>query len=202
MKKLLGYFIKGLLFITPIAVTIYVFYMVFDWVDGLLHIPLPGVGFVTTIILVTAVGYLLSGIFGRGVLNLLDSALKNIPFIKLVYTSLKDLTGAFAGEKKIFDRPVMVALAPLSAGLPAGLPESNIKILGFITRDDLTGLDANLKDNVAVYVPQAYNFAGNLIIVHKDQVTPINKPGPEVMALIVSAGISGNPSDNKPESVI
>lgn len=192
MKKLLGYFIKGLLFIVPIAATIYVFYLVFDWVDGLLHIPLPGVGFVATILLITAVGYLLSGILGRGVLNLVDSALKNIPFIKLVYTSLKDLTGAFAGEKKIFDRPVLVTFLPQSDVHPVRDGVSNgAKIIGFITRDDLTGLGANLKDYVAVYVPQAYNFAGNLIIVHKDQVTPINKPGPEVMALIVSAGISG-----------
>ncbi|MFA5793660.1 MAG: DUF502 domain-containing protein [Candidatus Brocadiia bacterium] len=198
MKKMLGYFIKGLLFIVPIAATVYVLYLVFNWVDGLLHIPLPGVGFVATILLVTAVGYLLSGIFAGSILNLIDRAFKHIPLIKLIYTSIKDLTGAFTGEKKMFDRPVLVSLSS----------ESSVRVLGFITRDDLAelGLSASrptgqagldLKDHVAVYVPQAYNFAGNLIIVCKDQVTPINKNGPEVMKFIVSAGISGSSADAK-----
>ncbi|MFH1228388.1 MAG: DUF502 domain-containing protein [Planctomycetota bacterium] len=187
MRKILGYFVNGLLFIVPIAVTVYALYLVFNWVDGLLHIPLPGVGFVATILLVTAVGYLLPGFFGRSVLNLIDSAFKHIPLIKLVYTSIKDLTGAFTGDKKMFDRPVLVSL----------LPESNAKVLGFITRDDLAELGLDLKDHVAVYMPQSYNFSGNLIIVHKDQITPINKNGPEVMKFIVSAGISGSHANNK-----
>ncbi len=181
MKKLFGYFIKGLLVVVPLAVTIYVIYVVFTGVDGLLHIPfpIPGIGFIATIILITLIGYLASGIFIRGLMKMLDNLVTRIPLIKLIYSSLKDLMKAFIGEKKMFDRPVLVKLSG----------ESDIKVIGFITRDNLESL--GIKDSVAVYLPQAYNFAGNLIIVPRHQVQPIDKNGPEVMAFIVSAGLSG-----------
>ncbi|MBI4713363.1 MAG: DUF502 domain-containing protein [Planctomycetes bacterium] len=179
MKRLLSYFIQGLLFLAPIAATLWIVYIILNWIDGLLHIPIPGVGFVATLVIITFVGFLVSRIFSKGLLHLVDSAFSRVPFIKLVYSSVKDLIGAFTGKKKIFDRPVLVAL----------LPQSNVRVLCFITRDDLSSL--GLAGDVAVYVPQAYNFAGNLIIVPKNQVTPIDKPGSEVMAFIVSAGISG-----------
>ena len=61
-------------------------------------------------------------------------------------------------------------------------------ITGFVTRDDLSLLGLN--DDVAVYLPQSYNFAGNLIIVPRDRVVPIAAPASVVTALIVSGGIS------------
>jgi uncharacterized membrane protein len=70
------------------------------------------------------------------------------PIIKLLYTSAKDLMGVFVGEKKFFDKPVLVSL----------LPDSETKVIGFITREDLNSL--GLSGSVAVYMPQAYNFAG------------------------------------------
>jgi uncharacterized membrane protein len=189
MKKLFGYFIRGLLVSAPLAATVYVVYIVFNWVDGWLRIPYPGVGFVATIILITLVGFLASGLFFRGLMKMLDAQVSRIPLIKLIYSSLKDLMKAFIGEKKMFDRPVLVKLYDSSEAM----------VIGFITRDDLSMLglptapagQAGIKDSVAVYLPQSYNFAGNLIIVPRHQVQPIDKNGPEVMAFIVSAGLSG-----------
>ena len=60
--------------------------------------------------------------------------------------------------------------------------------MGFITQENLEFL--GIKDHVAVYVPQSYNFAGNLLVFHKSQIQPINKPGGDIMTFIVSAGIS------------
>ena len=163
----------------PLAATLYVVWVVFNWVDGWLRIPYPGVGFVATIILITLVGFLASGLFFKGLMNILDAQVTRIPLVKLIYSSLKDLMKAFIGEKKMFDRPVLVKLYDTSEAM----------VIGFITRDDLSML--GIKDSVAVYLPQAYNFAGNLIIVPRNQVQPIDKNGPEVMAFIVSAGLSG-----------
>ncbi|MEW6027440.1 MAG: DUF502 domain-containing protein, partial [Planctomycetota bacterium] len=151
-------------------------YFVFVKIDGLLHIPIPGIGFIATIVFITFIGLLASSILTKGLVKMLDNLFNKIPFIKLVYSSLKDLMKAFVGEKKMFDRPVLVSLS------------CSAKVIGFITSDDLEWLD--IKDSVAVYMPQAYNFAGNLIIVPKNQVTPIDKDGGEVMAFIVSAGLS------------
>ncbi|MFH1230587.1 MAG: DUF502 domain-containing protein [Planctomycetota bacterium] len=194
MKKLLSYFLKGLLFVVPFAVTIYVVYIIFIKIDGLLHIPIPGIGFIATLILITFVGFLTSIIITKRLLNMMDKVFNQLPFVKLLYSSIKDLMKAFVGNKKIFDKPVLLTLSLGSArdkwngesAEPSS--DSNIRVLGFITRDDLDSL--GIKDSVAVYLPQAYNFAGNLLIVHRSQITPVNKNGSEVMAFIISAGIT------------
>lgn len=179
MKRLMSYFLKGLLFVVPSVVTIYVVYVVFIKIDGILHISIPGVGFVITLFLIILVGFFASNILAKSVLKIIDNIFKRLPFVKLLYSSAKDLMDAFVGDKKIFDKPVLVTL----------FSDSNVKILGFITKENLDTL--GIQNSVAVYIPQAYNFAGNLLIVPLDRLTPIDKDGPEVMAFIVSAGITG-----------
>jgi len=186
MKKLFLYFLKGLLFTVPLGVTIYVVYMVFRFIDDLLPIKTPGLGFVVTIIIITIIGFLSSVVFTKGLLGLIDMAFNKLPFIKLLYSALKDLMGALAGEKKVFNKPVMVTL----------LPQSNAKVFGFITREDLNTF--GLKEHISVYLPQAYNIGGNLIMVTKEQVTLLDKDGSEVMAFILSAGVTGSENIKQP----
>ncbi|MBI4835524.1 MAG: DUF502 domain-containing protein [Planctomycetes bacterium] len=178
MKKLAGYFLKGLLFTIPLVITIYVVYELFLKIDGILNIPIPGLGFIVTLICITIIGFMVSTILTKGLLSFIDRIFYRLPFIKLLYSSLKDLMNALAGDKKMLDKPVMVKLS-----------NPDIKVLGFITAESLDII--NVKDHVAVYLPQAYNFAGNLIICPKENVIPINKDGAEMMKFIVSAGISG-----------
>ncbi|MEK7449369.1 MAG: DUF502 domain-containing protein [Planctomycetota bacterium] len=202
MKKLLGYFVKGLLFVAPVVVTIYVIWIILAKIDRLSPFPpitipikgeptpLPGVGVVVVLALITLIGFLASNIFTRWMLNIVNNIFRKLPLVKLLYTSLRDLIGAFVGDKKIFDKPVLVKL----------WPESETKVLGFMTRESLDFLSAKgtdpsfgggLKEQVAVYLPQSYNFSGNLMIVHRSQVILLNKDSAEVMTFIVSAGVSG-----------
>jgi len=78
--------------------------------------------------------------------------------VKLLYTSIKDLIAAFMGEKKRFDQPVIVTLTP----------GGHAEAIGFVTRSSMEFI--GLMDSVAVYFPQSYNFAGNLLVFPKDQV--------------------------------
>jgi uncharacterized membrane protein len=100
-----------------------------------------------------------------------------MPITRLLYSSIKDFLEAFVGDKKSFERPVFVTL----------MPDSNVKVAGFLTKDNLDSL--GMDDEVAVYLPQSYNFAGNLIVVPKRQVIPINASSSDVMAFIVSGGV-------------
>lgn len=77
-----------------------------------------------------------------------------------------------------FNKPVEVALDA----------DHQVRALGFITRGDLQNL--GLADSVAVYLPQSYNFAGNLLIVTRDRVIPLAADPAEIMKLIVSGGVS------------
>ena len=69
-------------------------------------------------------------------------------------------------------------------------PSSRASVMGFITRDDLTAF--GLADEVAVYLPQSYNFAGNMLLVPRSKLRQVKADSSEVMAFIVSGGITGN----------
>ncbi|MDW7673555.1 MAG: DUF502 domain-containing protein [Bacillota bacterium] len=178
MKQLVSYFLRGLLFTVPLAVTIYVFYAIFTAIDGLLNIPIPGVGFLITLILVIIIGFLTSNIFTQKILAIIDSFFNKLPIVKLIYSSLKDLMGAFVGDKKSFDKPVLVDISA-----------NGVKVVGFVTQEDLSLL--GLEQYVTVYLPQSYNFAGNLIIVPSDKIIPVNLDSSAVMTFIVSGGVVG-----------
>lgn len=185
MQELARNFFEGLFLVVPVAVTIYVVFLVFNFIDGWLNIPIPGIGFILTIGMLVLVGRLASNVFFRGAMGSLEKVLTRTPFVKLVYTSLKDLIEAFMGEKKRFDQPVLVTL----------MPGGHAEAIGFVTRQNLDLL--GLEDRVAVYFPQSYNFAGNLLIVPRGQIRPLNADSADVMAFIVSGGVSGGSTNGK-----
>jgi uncharacterized membrane protein len=179
MNRLLKYFFRGLLFLVPLALTIYIVVESINFLDNIIDVPLPGVGLVIILTIITIFGYLASTLLARPLFDALERALIKIPLVSLIYTSIKDLIGAFVGEKRKFDEPVIV-LMDANTGL---------KKLGFITQEDLNVI--NLPGEVAVYLPHSYNFSGNLYILPRERVTKLEAPGSEVMKFIVSGGVSG-----------
>ncbi len=191
MKRLVRYFFEGLLFIAPIAVTVFLFYKVFVLVDAPLRnvigeavgFTVPGLGFAATIlmaaVILTVTGFLCSNMLTRGLMRLLDRQFDRFPLVKLLHSSIKDLLGAFVGEKKKFDRPVLVTL----------IPGSNVKAIGFVTRRSMESW--GLGGSMAVYLPQSYNFAGNLLVIPREQIEELKVPSGDVMAFVVSGGVTG-----------
>ena len=181
MNDLARNFFEGLFILVPVVVTISVAFFVFEKIDGWLSIPIPGVGFLVTVGLIALTGRFASNVFVQKVFDFVERMLTKTPFVKLLYTSIKDLIAAFMGEKKRFDQPVIVTLTP----------DGHAEAVGFVTRSNMEFL--GLLDHVAVYFPQSYNFAGNLLVFPKDQVRPLDADSSDVMAFIVSGGVSGGP---------
>lgn len=185
VRTLMKYFLRGLIVVAPIAVTViavrWVFAEIDTWinVEPLLNRKVPGAGVVLTAVLITLVGFLASNFATRWIFLALEEMLEHTPLVKLVYTSLKDIVGAFVGEKKKFDRPVLVSLTK----------DGSAATMGFVTRAALGEL--GLADHVAVYVPQAYNIGGNVVVVPKDRVKPLDADSASVMTFIVSGGVTG-----------
>jgi uncharacterized membrane protein len=178
-RKTLRYFFSGMLFIVPVAATGYVIYISFTWLDNLLGIPYPGVGFVIIIAAITVFGYLTSNLAFQTLTTWFDHIINRIPMVKLIYSSIKDLIGAFVGDKKKFNKPVLVLINK----------ENNLHQIGFVTQKDLSEL--GLKDMISVYLPHAYNFSGDHFVISKDRVMPLNISGPVAMKYVVSGGVSG-----------
>jgi uncharacterized membrane protein len=179
MKSFARYFLRGCLVLAPLAATIYILYLIFITVDQVMPVGVPGLGFLLTLGLITLVGFLSSGVIGRTVVSTFEHLLQQVPFVKLVYTSLKDLVSAVVGDKRRFDSPVAVAL----------IPGSSAQALGFVTRTSLQRL--GIEDRVAVYFPQSYNFAGNLLLVPRSLIQPLVAHPGDLMTFIVSGGVTG-----------
>jgi len=182
MKKIVRYFLKGLLVFVPITVTIFVIVWAFTGLDkvfrGLLRIPIPGLGILVTISVIFLIGFLASNFVGRKLFGIVEKVFTKVPLVKLLYGSIKDIVEAFAGEEKKFDKPV---IASLGAG--------GAKVMGFVTSQSLENLGLN--DYVAVYLPQSYNFAGNVLLFKKDSVQSLDIDSSKAMSFIVSGGVSG-----------
>lgn len=185
MKKAFFYFFKGVLYVVPVFITGYIIVAIIQKIGSLLkllgiHIhPLidPFLGLALVLGLIIMVGYLGSSIFNP-IFNMFEHTLEKFPLVKTIYSSVKDLLTAFVGEKKRFNKPVLVKMG------------ANVEKIGFITNEDLTELGISA-EKVAVYFPHSYAFSGNLFIVSKEFLTPINSnSSSEMMKFIVSGGVS------------
>jgi len=195
-KKLIEFFLQGLLILAPIAITFWAIMALFNFIDGILPdflfglIPnlmtdthgnvrhITGLGFIVVILLVVSVGYVSSNfIFGKAV-DAFDRLLEKTPGIKFIYSTLKDFFEAFAGEKKKFTQNVL-----------ANVDDNDVWRVGFITQDNME--EFGFKDYVAVYVPMAYSVAGNVYIIPKERVKPItNISAAQTMKFAVSGGVT------------
>ena len=179
MKKIINYFLQGLLYIVPITVTLYVVLWTFQKIDGILPFQFPGLGLIIIISLITIIGFLGTAVITSPINAFFHDLLQKTPLLKTIYSSVKDLMNTFVGNKKGFSEPVLVKI----------YENSTIERIGFITNEDVDSLNiANGK--VLVYMPHSYAISGQLFVVEKKNVSPINKSSAEIMKLIVSGGVT------------
>jgi uncharacterized membrane protein len=176
--KLFSFFVKGLLLLAPVYVTGYIIFNLLDSLDSQFFVQYRGTGLVVLIGIIMIVGFLGSTFISVPVVQIFEEAIIRIPLVGIIYSSLKDLVGAFVGDKKKFNQPVRFILNK----------ENGIQKIGFITQEDLQFID--IKDSVMVYCPHSYAFSGELFIVPSLSITPLNLPASDVMKMIVSGGVS------------
>jgi uncharacterized membrane protein len=180
-RNLFAYFLRGVLFMAPVSITIYAIIAVVRFLDNLIPgIYYPGVGLLIILVVITFIGYYSYSFLFQHLMEWIEKLFFKAPITKLIYGSIKDLFGAFVGDKKTFTQPVMVLL----------FKEAGIQKLGFITNNDLS--EIGIKDKVAVYFPHSYNFSGNLYIVPKENITILSDfKAADAMKFIVSGGVTG-----------
>jgi uncharacterized membrane protein len=196
-KKLFNYFLQGLIILAPIFITIWAVLTLFIYIDNFLPnfvnnlFPgtwsvdengtpdkIPGVGFVLIIVLVILVGFVSSSFVVARMVSLLDHILERTPGIRFIYSSVKDFLEAFAGNKRKFDKPVLVCV-----------DSPDVWRMGFMTQNDCNRFE--MPGHVAVYVPHSYALSGIVYIVPKDRVKILDHTSPaDAMKFAVSGGVS------------
>ncbi|MDQ6762326.1 MAG: DUF502 domain-containing protein [Bacteroidota bacterium] len=184
-QKLIQYFLQGLLILGPVSITVYFIYVIFDKIDGILRpaINIPGLGFIIIIAFIIITGYLSSFFVMGRLLSVLDKFLERTPGVKLFYSFIRDFFEAFAGNKKKFTNNVL-----------ACVDDTNVWRVGFITQEDMSSF--GMVNYVAVYLPMAYSVAGNVYIVPKERIKPIqNISAAQSMKFAVSGGVTDTSAD-------
>jgi len=178
MSRLLEHFFHGLIVLAPAAVTIWVFWLIIRVTDEWLGFGIPGAGIVVTVALITLIGFLTSSFLARWVVGFMDSTFTRLPIVRLVYLSTRDLLDAFVGEKRRFDKPVIVRTSA----------DGVEKAFGFITQESMTRF--GLEDHVTVYLPFSYTFTGVIRVYPARNVQPLDSDSAEVLAFVVSGGVT------------
>lgn len=194
-KKLINYLLQGLLIIAPVAVTIYSIYWIVSTVDNWLPIfrePVKdaagnilrykvknyGAGFGIILVSIIIIGYLSTVFIRSRLFNLFDSWLEKTPGVKYIYSSVRDFFGAFAGEKKKFDKPIL-----------ANAFADDVWVMGFMTDEELEKFDMGV-EMVSIYIPQAYHWAGQLYILPRERVRKLDKINSgDAMKYAVTGGV-------------
>ncbi|MBS1730000.1 MAG: DUF502 domain-containing protein [Bacteroidetes bacterium] len=205
-KKIFYYFLQGLIIIAPVGITLYIVLWLFNTVDNILpniihtFFPrvigvdadgnlkkIPGLGFIVVLLLVLIIGRISSSFLVSRMVDVLDTLLERTPGIKFIYTSIKDFLEAFTGNKKKFDKPVLVSVdAP------------GIWRIGFITQEDAAVFE--LVDYTVVYIPLSYALTGITYIIPRDKIKPLsNISSANAMKFAVSGGVA-DISEHLPES--
>lgn len=188
-KKILQYFLQGLLVTAPVAITSYLLYWFVSSVDSWLPIFTVtdaagnitnrnyGLGFIVIISALIVIGYLSSNFITSKVFSLFDRWLERTPGVKFIYSSIKDFFEAFAGNKKKFTKPVLVSInAP------------DVFQIAFVTDEEAS--EFGLNEYVTVYVPMSYSFAGITYIVPRTRIRNIEKiSASEALKYAISGGV-------------
>jgi len=182
-NKLIKFFLAGLVYLLPIVVLIYILYNLFMLVDGIIPEEwriIPGVGILILLVFLTLFGWFTT------VSRLDDIAkdwfhkmIKKVPILESIYSTLEDVSSALVGNKKTFDKPVLVKLSK----------NSDTERVGFIAKEDLSflGIEAG---KVAVALPFTFSYMSKIVILPVENVTPIDAKSAEVMKFLLSGGIS------------
>jgi uncharacterized membrane protein len=192
MSKISKVFFQGFVTLLPIALTIYIMYSAIIILESLLGgilrslLPqyVPGLGLILILILIYLFGLMLNSFLATRIISLIENKIQEIPFIKAIYSPLRDMMNLFSREDT--DKSKSVVLVNIN--------NSGSKMIGLVTREQFDDLKLPIKssDYVAVYFPFSYALGGNTHLVPKSEVTPVDLPMDKAMSLAITAWVKAD----------
>ena len=196
MKKIGTLFLRGLIAILPIALTIYLIYWLATTAESVLGKAIrfvvhdyyvPGMGVVAGFVITVGIGVLLKIWVFRKLFSLAETMLQRLPGIKSIYGSVHDLVGFFdASKQKDFDKTVMVSFI-----------DDDTQLMGLVTREDFSDLPEGIghEETVAVYLPMSYQLGGFTVMVPRSRIHPVDMKVDEAMKFVLTAGVTAEGKD-------
>ena len=167
MQWLRRSFIAGFFVTVPLVISVAAFIWIFRLIDGFvgpfyaawLKRDVPGLGILTTALLVLAVGALATNVIGKRLLQTTEGYLLRVPVFRTIYAPVKQLVVAFSPDNEYgFKRVVLIEEA--AGGL----------LMGFLTKEFTVDRGQGPEPMIAVYVPTNHLYLGDVIICARDKV--------------------------------
>lgn len=190
-------FIRGLLTITPVVITIAILVWLYDVIEGFIgglyqkwigeQYYFPGLGILIAIVLIFIIGIIVNNWLIKKMVRGFENLISKVPFVKTLYNSTLDLLSFFKDNSKMSNsRVVVVKWGPT-------------KILGLVSRETFQDLPKGLGEEgeVAVYIPLSYQIGGATVIIPKSMITPIDMGVEDGLRFAVTAGMPGNSKDEE-----
>lgn len=199
-RQIAKHFGVGLVTVLPFALVIWVVVSVFNIVDGWLGpffdkvvgATYPGAGFLIVLIAITLVGGLTRIWVSHYIIQAMDSLFKRIPFVKSLYSMIKEIVDNLLGRsRRGFQRTVLVEW-----------PDDRALVVGFVTNESLSESIDPTGTKVAVYIPNAFQFAGITAIVERARTRSCDMSIEAALKFTLSAGLGdgGRPSTEPPSA--
>ena len=166
MAQLRRYFATGFFVMVPLVISVATLYWIFDAVDGVMapiydrlvgrHVP--GLGLLTTLLLVLLAGVLATNVIGRRLMRRAEHYLLLVPVFRTIYAPVKQLILAFSPENETGFKRVVLVADPVRGSL-----------LGFLTREFSVDRGQGPEAMIAVYVPTNHLYLGDVVICPRDK---------------------------------
>lgn len=200
MKRLQKFFFTGLVVLLPTVISIYIFLFIFNFIDKLFlgklpfaqYIPglsylnalaqnVPGIGFLTTIIIILLIGMLATNILGKRLIHYFDRLMLSLPVVNSIYNAVKQIVEAITrNDKEAFQKVVLIQY-----------PRKGLYALAFLTGSSKGEIQAKTQQEmVNVFLPTTPNpTSGFLLLVPQEDLIPLEMSVEEGIKLIISAGV-------------
>lgn len=191
LRRVRNWFFTGLVILAPLVLSIYFLGLGFRWMDTLLGglaartlgRRVPGLGLLASLLLAVLTGLVASNLLGRRLIAWLETALLRVPIFRSVYSTLKQVVDAFAGQKRTaFQQVVLVEY-----------PRQGIWSIGFVTGPaPEEAQEAVGRDLVNVLITTTPNpTSGFFIMVPREEIVWLRMPVEDGLKLVISGGLIG-----------
>ena len=195
-RALKRHLVAGVVVVAPVAVTAFVLWRVFQWLDSLLGRwlyqaigqRLPGLGLVALLLLLVSAGWIAERAIGARIVRAWQALLARIPFTRRVYpVATRVFRGMFGAGGRPF-REVVLVESPVRGRWS----------VGFVTAAAPPAVQAVVPNSVTVFVPRAPNvYTGDLVVVARENAIPLPLTPEEALTFFVSAGSVGTADDER-----
>jgi uncharacterized membrane protein len=186
LKRLRTYFLTGSVVAVPLLVTVTIILAVVrtvdSWVAPLLpeavqRLAVPGLGLLVGISVLTLLGMLTANFAGRLLIDWSDRLIARVPLIGSIYRPVRQILESFRPGARSFRQVVLISY-----------PHPGSQSLAFVTGDAPAEIG---EGKLAVFVPTSPNlYAGFLLFLPPEAITPLNMSVEDAIRLQVSAGIA------------